>query len=546
MRSKFSVVNRKFNNDRLIYRKFMFSQPKDMKQEVALNLDKDLIRPLKKAQNEFMQVLVTSFRISRGEVGLVLEVSFDEDTLAVWLREGKDHLRRQMDPALADRYQKELDRFVHDPGEKELVFHDPRFPFRFGNGGTLPVLHYGDKDYYCFFYRDIWPIGWNISNGGAESLSELLDPLAIIEREFREELIIVEPTDKCRYIFDWSEGKRPDHPDFSIARRVWDEIFDRHDFQKIEDRTLPLKWLSGHDTVVIRYNDVDTVTITDCFVNINARDFGIEIDRVAKLSVNSNAILCDGELSKGKLVNQVVGLFEVGRFSKNLESGHTEFMPDLIFWNGQSRPSADIKSVVGEYLDYVVTQGIKNIETRREWEAYPEKYDLCPASRNILDRYLHLEKEVVIETAPVCRPPARKKSSRPEVFLSFASEDLLLARKVFAYLCNEGHNVFFSDETMHRANFGTEIDNALKNARSLVLVGSEPSHFYKPWVQYEWQSFHNDILSRRKPLKTPMVTFTQKPRLNSLPRPLTYRHIIDYSRKPWEESLRELNNLLLK
>jgi hypothetical protein len=67
-----------------------------MKQEVLLNLDKDLIRPLKKAQNEFMQVLVSSFRIYRGELGFVLEVGFDDDSFAVWLREGKNHLRQQI------------------------------------------------------------------------------------------------------------------------------------------------------------------------------------------------------------------------------------------------------------------------------------------------------------------------------------------------------------------------------------------------------------------------------------------------------------------
>jgi hypothetical protein len=516
-----------------------------MKQEVLLNLDKDLIRPLKNAQNEFMQVLITSFRIYRGDKGLVLEVGFDDESLAVWLREGKTHLRNQIDPSLAFKYQQDLDRFVHNPDEKEFVFNDPAFPFRFGNGGALPVVHFGDTDYYCFFYRDIWPIGWNISNGGAESLSELLDPLAIIEREFREELIIVEPLDNCRYIFDWSEGKRPNHPDFSVAKRVWDEILNRSDFQKLEDRTLPLKWLSGHDTVVIRYNNKETITVTDCFLNINAGDFGIEIDRVAKLSVNPNAIFCDGELSHGKLVNQVVGLFETGRFNKKVAEGHSEFMPDLIFWNGQPRPSADFKYVVLEYLDYVIAQGIKNIESRREWEKCPEKYNLCPASGNIIDRYQHLEDEINIEETPVCLPVTKKKSSKTEVFLSFASEDLVLARKVFMYLCNKGYNVFFSDETMHHSNFGTEIDNALRKAKTLILVGSEPGHFYKPWVQYEWQSFHNDILSKRKPGKTQLITFTKKPNMKSLPRPLTYRHIIDYSKKPWEESLSELNNLLI-
>ena len=53
-----------------------------------------------------------------------------------------------------------------------LTHDDPAFPFRFGNGGTLPVVRLADRDYYSLFYREVAPIGWNIANGGAESAAE--------------------------------------------------------------------------------------------------------------------------------------------------------------------------------------------------------------------------------------------------------------------------------------------------------------------------------------------------------------------------------------
>jgi hypothetical protein len=47
-----------------------------------------------------------------------------------------------------------------------LHFKDPLFPFRYASGGVLPILRIGRKEFFCFFYRDIDPVGWNIANGG--------------------------------------------------------------------------------------------------------------------------------------------------------------------------------------------------------------------------------------------------------------------------------------------------------------------------------------------------------------------------------------------
>ena len=130
------------------------------------------------------------------------------------------------------------------------------------------------------------------------------------------------------------------------------------------------------------------------------------------------------------------------------------------------------------------------------------------------------------------------------VFLSFPSEDLKLAQKVFSFLEKSGHRVFFSDETLHHPNFADEIDDALTGAGSMVLIGTRTESFFKNWVRYEWRTFHNDILSGRKPWKTPFITFTKTPDINSLPRPLANNQIIDFSKKTWGASLKELNDML--
>jgi len=132
----------------------------------------------------------------------------------------------------------------------------------------------------------------------------------------------------------------------------------------------------------------------------------------------------------------------------------------------------------------------------------------------------------------------------PEVFLSFASEDLPLAQQVFSFLQNSGRKVFFSSESLRQANFGDAIDDALKSAKSLVVIGTETERFYKPWVRYEWQSFHNDILAGRKPWKTPLVTLAAKPDHDSLPRPLVFREVVACDPTSPVSSLNKVHDLL--
>ena len=266
--------------------------------------------------------------------------------------------------------------------------------------------------------------------------------------------------------------------------------------------------------------------VRDCFLNINAEDFGIEIDRVAKMAVDPKAVFCDGEVVRGNLLNRVIGLFEVHRFNAAMAAGKREFFPDRVFWSGRDRSNDGVRLVVSEYLADVFERRVWAMDVHPEYETTECKFGLCPVTRNLIRRFLLLDEELGETFASNTAPPDAGSSvspRKPEVFLSFASEDLPLAQQVFSSLQDSGGHIFFSQEILYQASFGDAIDTALREAKSLVVVGTETEHFFKPWVRYEWQSFHNDILCGRKPWDTPLVTLAVKPDRDALPRPLVFR-----------------------
>ena len=499
--------------------------------------DPEFVRPLAQVQNEFLQVLLTKFSLRRQGSGVHLDVSFGFDTPAVWLRRGKNHIRQRLDDERIDRYNAQLESILLQ-GRKTYHKHDdPEFPFRFGNGGTLPVIRIGGTDYYCLFYREMHPAGWNIANGGADSLSELLDPTATIERELREELIVVEPHQACRYVFAADEGQPADHPDFAIARRIWKEVFRRRNFPDLTEKVIPLKWLPGNDSLTVQFADQPPTRTDNVLININADDFGIEIDRVAKLEVGPEAILCDGELIRARLLNRVVGLFEVQKVNAAIAVGRTEFKPDRIFYSGRDRSSDSIDRVVNDYLHDITRGKVISSDVLADYKRIKEKFGLCPVTRNVIKRYLLME-----DRAPVSA--SSRTADSYDIFLSFSSEDRNLARKVFTFLRRAGSRVFFSDETLHHTNFASAVDQALEVARAFVVVGTRLDRLQKPWVQYEWMSFHNDILSGRKPGNTPLLTLVSNVDPHAFPRPLCFRQVITCDPIRPEPALRQLRTFL--
>lgn len=506
--------------------------------------DSEFVRPLGKARNEFIQVLLSRFSVQPQGTGLELLAEFDYDTPAVWLRQGKKHVHEQLPLEKINSYRKRFKTLLTGGAKSSYVHEDPEFPLRFGNGGTLPVIRMGDRSYYCLFYRELQPAGWNIANGGAESVRELLYPALNIERELREELIVIDPRSKRRYVFDWDENRPSSHPDFDLARRAWEDIFRRQNFQELQEVPLPLKWLSMPDSVRVRLGQETSVYTANCLLNINADDFGIEIDRVAKIEIGEGAILCDGEIVRGNLLNRPVGLFDVATLDKALASGQKEFMPDRLFWNGEDRSRSEPGQVVAEYVADVERRKVWASDVIPAYLATRNKFDLCPAARTVIQR----SRQVMADASEPAKQSSLGKPKACRVFVNFASEDRVLA----GIVCREVSKrypgqVFFSDETIPCGDFGDRIDEALDCASAMITVGTRREYLEKPWVKFEWRCFHNDMLSGRKPVKTPLMPFVSREMdVRYLPGPLRIMKAIMCDPDDARSSLQQLLSGLAK
>jgi len=80
------------------------------------------------------------------------------------------------------------------------------------------------------------------------------------------------------------------------------------------------------------------------------------------------------------------------------------------------------------------------------------------------------------------------------------------------------------------------IDEALDASRFLIAVGSSYKNLDSEWVRYEWESFLNDIRSRRKPNAEVFVLFSGM-RVTELPRPLRLQQAFNADEKDSYEKL---------
>lgn len=88
-----------------------------------------------------------------------------------------------------------------------------------------------------------------------------------------------------------------------------------------------------------------------------------------------------------------------------------------------------------------------------------------------------------------------------DVFISYKSEDLAIAQKVYDYLKRNGKEVFFAKETLPilgDSEYEKRIFEAIENTKHMVLVGSNPDYFKTSWVETEWSTFKSEKRAGRK------------------------------------------------
>ncbi|MCH7227949.1 TIR domain-containing protein [Haloferula sp. A504] len=447
-------------------------------------------------------------RIARR--GSCLRVAFDASTPAIHRREQKKSLTdeaKNSDQQVSD-LQGSIDGVLNGTGESFLDHSSADFRFRFASGGALVVVSMGGKQFYCLNWRDVDPVGWNIANGGSDNRQELLNPDLIIGRELLEELIIVDPRPEwaCRYVFECDENGQSIDRDAEAAWREWRQRFIMHKFpDELHHRTaqVPLKWLRGPDSLVVEFEGKPRPAVDDVFLNITAEDQGIEIDRIVQLRVPEEAVFCDGELLEGRLLDSPIGLFEVNRVwdqmkvkdeGKDEGRVNREFIPDFLFRGGLLREAEKLDKVVEEFREDKQDRGQLNDDDQDDYEeaeGESRQFDLCPVTRNIISRH----RDVVASGGGEWM-----RGKPADVFITFASEDADFAHRLHEELSRRtALEIFFSERTLCDSDYGKSIDQALQSARCLIAVGRKVEHLVKGWPEYEWRSFHQDILSGNKP-----------------------------------------------
>jgi len=451
---------------------------------------------LRLAENHFLEVLLSRFDLRRQGKGAHLEVSFDAETPACWNLAGRDELRKHLFKSLEkiETYQKALDDVLVNEGREEFIFDDPEFVFRWASAGALPIVRLGGEEYFCLFYREIEPIGWNIANGACDSSAELLNPLSALEREVCEEFIILDPKAGEWFALERGDPGSVDRPEFSAVRLIvqdlkakglWDRRFD------VKQVETPMKWFNGPDAATIyakdAFNRMERYSVAGCYLNINARDFGIELDRVIKINASEDAIVFDGEFKNGKLLNRVVGLFRTDKF--NPGGDQVEFIPDRCFYGGEELDGQAFKRRMRDSfrrdLELAAVRPKWRID---EWDKSSAKFDLCPVTRRLIQRFAR-------------SIPKQQPASGPfDVFVSFGHQDMTLARQVADFISNRcGKKVFFYPKTQTNCDFEPAIDKALESAQCIVAVGSRIENLTARWPSYEYQTFHGDMRNGRKP-----------------------------------------------
>jgi hypothetical protein len=487
------------------------------------SFDPALVTSLRMAQNEFLQVLLPEFRLKRHGSGTRLIVQFDDQIPAIRMSSAKQYLREWMRSKGFEEkrgeIQGKLDALLLRQAGEPYVHNNPAFPFRYCSGGTLPIISMGSKDYLCLFFRDIHPIGWNIANGACDSLDELRNPVDTIERELREELLILDPLHGKRYVFRADAVKPLDRPEFAVARRFWHDRNPDLNLASLQEIVIPLKWLEGPDSLEVWIGKYEPKTVTGCFLNINAEDLGIELDRVARISVHEGAILADGELKFDCLVNTPVALFELGRFTDEFRAQKgrkEEFLPDLFYYDLNRYPGTQLGNVVGEQF-WPHIKPHRSLAQIAEFEATEKKYVLCPVTQQIVERFMSVEGQSWRESP----------QGDYEVFISYAGEDKEFARIPYNFCAGvHGKNVFFSEERTGQSLFGREIDNALEKVHLVIVAGTKPDYLRKEYVSYEWGLFHRDQCYSRP---GQMISFVPKDfDKSALPGPLRVRECIHY------------------
>ena len=140
-----------------------------------------------------------------------------------------------------------------------------------------------------------------------------------------------------------------------------------------------------------------------------------------------------------------------------------------------------------------------------------------------------------------------------QVFISFKNtdsngqrtKDYHMAYDLYTHLINKGIKVFFSEETLEKlgdSDYKAAIDDALDSVSVLVVVGTSAENLNSKWVKYEWDSFHQDILSDYKDGE--IFSYLSDLDIHTLPRSLRSLQAVQHNEEDPNKSIAKLYNFI--
>jgi hypothetical protein len=490
--------------------------------------------------HDFLQVLVPEFILSRKERGVQLDINLPDELETI--KKSSEKLlvnEKYKNKKNKEDFLKNLNTFFSHEEILSYRVQCPQYPLRHANGGVLPIIRLNNVDYFSFFYRCVFPVGWNIANGASNTQDDLIHPVKIIHREFLEELFFFDHGNKIHYCLETN----PDQfsaGTFRESLKLWQDKLGKVKLSTYSKQPLPIKWITGPDKIVVNRNGKQH-NADGIFVNITPEDNAIEVDRIAIINLKDKISLLDGEVD-GILINRIIGLFEVDKVLKSLHK--TSFTPDRIFYNGKEHPVTEMAHLLGNnYFPAHIKAGLWNKKNGSFYDNVKKKYDLCPITRSLVTKYKSWTDQPVEEDK--LYPLVKDRKSQDEdfkIFISYKSEDTDIAFWLYDFLKSKNIPAFCSGKSiplMGESDYARIIDKALEQCSSLVVLGTKPDYFDSGWVSYEWRSFLNEVHSRRKP-DGKVFTLTQEIPVSDLPYALRGVQNLPFSKSILYESFTNL------
>lgn len=124
-----------------------------------------------------------------------------------------------------------------------------------------------------------------------------------------------------------------------------------------------------------------------------------------------------------------------------------------------------------------------------------------------------------------------------DIFISFKSADVELAKTLYAYLRSKGLSVFLSSETLPQlgsSDYRKAIDKALDECRHMIVVSSKIEYLNSSWVEAEWGFYIGEKRAGRKKGNI-LTVVTDDIEIKDLPASLRYYQVIFYTKENFDQ-----------